>query len=290
MVALVALVLWSGCAALNRPEPTDISIDAGDFSRGDVEARNPVRVVTFNVHGESAASITRGLRRSRPLGRADIILLQEIDAHGDEPESETRRIARALGMAFVYAPGYGLSDGGSHGVAILARWPLSDVTLIELPRYDVHVNSGRRVAIGVTLSIGGAPVRVYNVHLDNRINPSERLVQLAPVFRDAAERGLRHVLVGGDFNTSPFCWIAHLLPFPCGMQTRCVERFARSQGFDTPVTESGGTAKWLAMRLDGVYTRGLQVVAFAVDDDTRLSDHLPLWLDVVVVAGARVAP
>jgi endonuclease/exonuclease/phosphatase family metal-dependent hydrolase len=34
------------------------------------------------------------------------------------------------------------------------------------------------------------------------------------------------------------------------------------------------------MRLDHIYTRGLQVGAFRVEHDVRASDHLPMWADI----------
>jgi endonuclease/exonuclease/phosphatase family metal-dependent hydrolase len=276
--------LASACAGLNRRDPASTSVQRGDYTaaRSAKDARDTgagIRVTTFNVHGEPPARIARVLQRSRVLRDADVVFLQELETQTAGPESSPRKIAEQLRMSFAYAPGYGLGEEGSHGVAILSRFPLSEVTLIELPRYSVHFNSARRVALGATVRIGEAAVRLYSVHLDNRINPSDRRAQLEPVVEDALQQPVTRVIIGGDFNTSPFCWISHAIPVPCGLQTKRLEGYVRKHGFDTPVTASGGTAKWLAMRLDGIYTRGVTVVDYGVEDAIRISDHLPLWLE-----------
>src|SRR4029079_2106264 len=105
-------------------------------------------------------------------------------------------------MSYAYAPGYGLRAGGSHGVAILSRWPLRDLELVRLPRERVVFNSPRGVARGATALVPGRPLRVYSVHLDNRINPAARRRQLAPVLAAASGSELPAV-IAGDLKTSP---------------------------------------------------------------------------------------
>ena len=273
--SLFPLLALAGCAALNRAEPADTAVRhlnrrpaAGDDGQ--------LLVVTYNVHMETASRIARGL--SGPwLRRADVIMLQEIESHNREHLSRAGQVAARLGMSYAYAPGYGLSAGGSHGVAILSRWPLSDLELIELPRAHVVFNSARRAALGATVHYPGRPLRVYSVHLDNRINPSQRRRQLAPVLTAAAARADLPVIVAGDMNTSPFCWVGHVLPVPCGRQDDRLEALARERGFDLPAKRSGPTHKWMSMRLDALYTRGVAARRVGVERAVRVSDHLPLW-------------
>jgi endonuclease/exonuclease/phosphatase (EEP) superfamily protein YafD len=101
---------------------------------------------------------------------------------------------------------------------------------------------------------------------------------------DAAEAWVGPALIAGDMNTSPFTWVGHVMPMPTGRQDDRVEGYVRSRGFTTPVTDSGPTSQWLSMRLDAIYTRGLDIVEHDVERTVRASDHLPLWVDLLVAA------
>ncbi len=292
------VLLALGCASLNHPPAKSTSPVTGSYlpalaspetSAPNTSAASPetgpelvarsLRVATYNVHMESAAAIVHALRGNPQLARADVLLFQEIESHNGEGRSRAEAIAQELAMDFAYAPGYELGEGGSHGVAMLSRFPLRDVEVIELPYYGVVVNSARRVAVAATFDIADQPVRIYSVHLDNRINPAKRRKQLAPVLR-AADHFQGPVIIAGDLNTSPFCWVGSLLPIPCGLQDNAVDQSARKHGFALPMAGQGATAKWLAMRLDAIYVRGLQPGARAVERSVRLSDHLPVWVDL----------
>ena len=273
--SLILLLAVAGCAAVNRPDPADTAVRHRNRPAAGPDD-GQLLVVTYNVRMESAARIARGL--SGPwLGRADIVFLQEIESHDRERSSRAGQVAERLGMSHAYAPGYGLRSGGSHGVAILSRWPLEDLELIELPRRQVVFNSARRVALGATVRYPGRALRVYSVHLDNRINPAERRRQLAPVLAAAAARRELPVIVAGDMNTSPFCWLGHVVPVPCGRQDDRLEALVRERGFALPARGSGPTTPWLSMRLDAVYARGIEARRVGVERQVRVSDHLPLW-------------
>jgi endonuclease/exonuclease/phosphatase family metal-dependent hydrolase len=276
-ISVAALVLVGACAAhLNRSDPLDARVVLGDAAHASHGARGSLRIATYNVHGESAENIFRAIRGNPPIAQADVLFLQEIEI---DSENTPRRLAELLGRGYAYAPGYRVGRG-SHGVAIISRYAMSDPRLIELPRHHVVFNSARRVALSVTIHLDGQPVRLYSVHLDNRLNPADRVAQLEPVLADARSAATVPVVIGGDMNTSPFCWIGHIIPVPCGVQDNRLEAAARASGFDTPVRGSGATSKWLAMRLDAIYTRHLRVEGFGVSDLMRVSDHLPLWIDV----------
>ena len=297
LAALVVAAAVCGCAAVNRRHPADTgpegdptierqascwpaTKDRDDQPGRDVIARpTRVRLVTANVHGSSGRVIAHAFLADPVLHCADILFLQEIEHYHRDQPSEAGRLARALGLSYAYAPGYGLDDGGSHGVAIVSRFPLSDIHVVELPYIGVHVNSARRIAVAAIAHINETEIQLYSVHLDNRINPAQRIAQMTPVFDDARAHGDLPAIMGGDLNTSPFCWLLHLVPVPCGRQTGRLEAFARQRGFATPVRHSGATSEWLGMRLDALYTRAIEVIDFDVARSVRISDHLPLWID-----------
>lgn len=277
-------------AACRHPDPANLAVEAVAAASAPpaAAAGAPLRVATYNIHHIDAPHLIAALAADRDLAAADVILLQEV-VRRDGADSSACAAARARGWHCAYAPGHGL-DGASLGVAIVSRAPLADLEAIALPFYHVRFNAGRRVALAATIEVGGTPVRVFSVHLDNRLNPAQRIHQLSPVMA-AAARWDGPALIAGDMNTSPFVWLGHVVPVPAGVQDERLERHVRSRGFDTPVVSSGPTSQWLSMRLDAIYTRGLAVVDHDVEHGVRASDHLPLWADVTLapptVAAAR---
>jgi endonuclease/exonuclease/phosphatase family metal-dependent hydrolase len=119
-------------------------------------------------------------------------------------------------------------------------------------------------------------VTVYAVHLENRLTVRDRRTQMLPVLEDAA-RQTTPVIIGGDLNTRPFTWIAHLIPVPSGTQDDHMEALARAEGFDTPVKDTGPTSRFFQMKLDAIYTRGFATQRFATAEAGDLSDHLAVW-------------
>ena len=283
-LAIAFLLSPFACARLNHPAPVDPSVITGTQGPA-LTSKRSLRIATYNDHMESAEKLVSVIKGNANLREADLLLLQEIEAHESEGSTRAEQIAEALGMNFAYAPGYQLRSGGSHGVAVLSRLPLQDVQRIELPYYHVVVNSAPRVALAVTVTLDEQALRVFSVHLDNRINPHERLLQMQPVLRAAADFP-GPVIVAGDLNTSPFCWAGNLVPIPCGWQDNAMELGAKGYGLQSPVAGVGATSKWLAMKLDAIYTRGLAPGASAVERGVRLSDHLPMWLDLELPAAS----
>ena len=277
-LAVAPLLALAACAAINHAPPRDPSPEL-HLDRADAPPPpSALRVVTYNVHGVDGAEIARAIRGDETLAHADVILMQEVASFG--PCSAACVAGEALGFASVYAPGH-QQDGGTSGVAILSRWPLHDPQVIELPFKFAVYNAARRIALAATLDSAEGPVRLIAVHLENRINPTDRIEQLTPALEHA-----RHfdgaVIIGGDMNTSPFVWGAHVVPVPAGNQDDLLDAAVRAAGLDTPVAGSAATSQWLNMRLDAIYTRGIKAVAHGVRQSVRISDHLPLWMDAQI--------
>lgn len=274
-LAPALLTLAASCAGLTRQAPRDRSLELSPASATLSTAAPPrLHVVTYNTHGVSGRELARALGADDATAEADLYLLQEVAARGGC--SSACELARALGFAAIYAPGH-QQDGGTSGVAIVSRWPLGDAEVIELPYQYAVVNSARRVAVAATVDTERGPLRVLSVHLENRISPDARVRQLAPAL-EHARTFAGAVLLGGDMNTSPFSWIWHLIPVPTGRQDDVLVAAVRDQGLDAPVAKSAATSKWLGMRLDALYTRGLLAKRHGVANEVRASDHLPLWL------------
>jgi endonuclease/exonuclease/phosphatase family metal-dependent hydrolase len=269
---VLLLAVMVGCA---HAPPVDRSIEATSPA-GAARAPLPpdLRVVTFNLHGQPGDVVARAMQTDPALRGADLIILEEV--HGHHGCSSACEIARALGFHAVYAPEFADRDG-TDGVAIVARAPIDSAQVIPLPYYNVHLNDERRkAALAATLRIDGRPVTVYAVHLTNRLTVRQRAQQMMPVLEHAASQSTP-VIIAGDFNTSPFTWLGHIVPIPTGTQDDRFEELMRAHGFATPVADSGATSHWLSMKLDGIYTRGFETVRFATADAEDVSDHLALW-------------
>lgn len=288
-LAVTLVAVLAGC--FQNGLPKDRSIEATFPAQPAVSTLpRQLRVVTFNVHGEPAEVVAKAIKRDRMLRYADVIFLQEVHRieKPNAPACSTAcGIGKELGFHAVFAPGHAIPEG-SHGVAIVSRTPITSAQVIELPYFHVHVNSGRRVALAATFTVDGVPVTAYAVHLDNRLNVGDRREQMMPVLEHAA-RHSTPTIIAGDFNTSPFTWISHVVPVLTTTQDNRFESLMRSHGFATPVTDSGPTFRYIGMRLDGIYTRGFDTLKFATADADNISDHLALWAELRAKSGVATA-
>jgi endonuclease/exonuclease/phosphatase family metal-dependent hydrolase len=287
----IALIIVGLVGCTRLPDPRDPRVEVVDSATRVTTARE-LRVVELNTHGQPGERIADAIEHDPMLRDADVLVLTEIhrslaivDSRTDVGCSAACVVARELGYASVYAPGHaepaehGEHDGaggdGDGGVAILARARIDAPRVIELPEFNIHVARERRIGLTATLVLAGdaSPIAVYAIHLENRLTPRERQRQLEPILDDAAARAMP-VIIAGDVNTSPFSWLAHVLPIPTCTQSSKLERFVRAHGFDTPVIASGATSRFLQMRLDAIYTRGMTTHSYVVSEAEDVSDHM----------------
>ena len=283
---LVAVVVLSGCWKL-QGIPANHQLESTFPAKAPAaELPAQIKVATFNIHMEPGGKIAKALVADRALRDVDVIMLEEVPRENGSTCSSACAMGRTLGMYSVFAPAHTKHDD-DFGVAILSRVPITSARVIELPWNDVHFNAGRRIALVATVQQDGRPITLYAVHLENRLNPSDRKRQMTPVFEDAKQQRTP-VIIAGDLNTNPFVWISHWIPIPAGAyQQHEMESFARSYGFDTPVAGSGATHRYIGMKLDAIYTRGFDTKHFAVAHAKDVSDHMALW---AVVAPTPAPP
>jgi endonuclease/exonuclease/phosphatase family metal-dependent hydrolase len=258
-VAWVAIALLTGCrtgrsypdAATPRYTGGRPAALAAAPARGDT-----LRIVSFNVAFAVEIDSAIALLRGEPALRdPDVLLLQEMDDAG------TRRIADAMGMAYVYYPAlFHLRTKRDFGNAVLSRWPITaDVKLI-LPHRSWYART-HRIATVATIQVGATSIRVYSTHLGTLadVGPGSRRDQLRAILADAASH--RHAIVGGDMNSGS------------------VGRVARDAGFAW-ITEKGPSTTRLG-RWDHLFLKGLAVAGDGatgtVLDVRGSSDHRPIW-------------
>ncbi|MGH9789463.1 MAG: endonuclease/exonuclease/phosphatase family protein [Candidatus Acidiferrales bacterium] len=280
---LLAAIPWPRAFAQGSAPPS-LEPESGQLATAPAGAPGVIRIVSFNVHhADDVPALTLAIQRNSGLCSADVFLLQEMESFPAEGASRTRKLAERLGLNYVYAPARLKEAGdGTHGLAVLSRFPLSEVEVIPLKQYGLGVNTRRRIALGVTLELGERRLRLYNVHLDTRINARQRIEQLQPIVEAARRYGAAEVVIGGDFNTNPFYWLLPVLPVFRSNQAKAVDDFMGQKGFATPFAEAGGTIrKWGGrFRVDTIYGRGLTARGFAVEESVAVSDHFPVWVDL----------
>ena len=210
-----------------------------------------------------APRILGELRAVPALRAADVLLLQEVKGRAAED------VAQGLGLHVVRQHAV---NSGEQGLAILSRWPVTDVRVLQLPVYDLAFHSRHRLALGATAATPAGPLRICTTHLDTRLNAAERLKQIAPLVDEAVRAG-KPVLIGGDFNSNPFYWAGHVLPLPAlHHQSASVWEYMRGRGFQTTLPVKATTFDHLGMHLDWIWSRGLRTGESAVFP-LGFSDH-----------------
>ena len=257
------LVVWlvSGCAAFGHNYPTEEGPRYAGGAPTRAGAGDTVRVVSFNIEFALRIDSALAVLQSEPeLRDADIVLLQEMDEPG------TKRIAQALGMAYVYYPAsYRRQTARDFGNAILSHWPIRDDRKVLLPHL-ARIGRTQRTATGATVMVAGNALRVYSAHLATVVNSSrqQRADQLLEILNDAAL--FERVIVGGDMNDPALGLVAE------------------NMGYSWPTREGPRTA--VVGRLDHFFVRGVklpqQQVSGTVVNNRNASDHRPIWIRVVL--------
>jgi endonuclease/exonuclease/phosphatase family metal-dependent hydrolase len=266
---ILALLAGAGCTnALNYADPSGPRYE-GRFAG--IDADPALRVVTFNI--KFSREIDRAIelfQKNHDLQNPDVIALQEMNNAGVD------RIARALGMSYVYYPSaFHPQASGDFGNAILVKGTIESDHKLLLP----HPSRFRhlvRCAVSADVRVDGLRVRVYSVHLETpfQISASDRRDQAGAIVRDAA--GFPGpVIIAGDFNSRDVVG----------------DTFGKA-GFQWVTKDAGHTISFFSW--DHVFVRGLPLRAppkrGIVLNNNGASDHLPVWAEMVPQASpAQVA-
>ncbi|HEY5922387.1 MAG TPA: endonuclease/exonuclease/phosphatase family protein [Kofleriaceae bacterium] len=242
-----------------------------------------LRVASWNVErAPEPEQVAHEIATSPVLATADVILVQEIEAYGDEPGTRTSRLATALGMTWFYAPAR-VQGEGTHGDAILSRFPLTTPEVKQLPIVDQPINPVQRIAQRAVVELGARTLPVVNVHLDTRLSVVDRIRQLDPAVSDNPHE----VLVGGDLNTLPWIFVQTWVPLTGSEavigqdQALVVDDYLNDLGFTTPIIHDADTHESpINTRLDALCPRGFTVVNAGVDYSVAGSDHYAVWIDI----------
>lgn len=270
VVALLAYAV--GCAGRAR--------GAGDVPPGDT-----LRVLVYNIHAGKDAKGLDNLQRVIALIRetgADLVLLQEVDQgtrrSGVVDQPAVLSVGSGLHVAFGSALDY---DGGKYGVATLSRWPIVFDTLYRLPVDPPQDRAGGsrepRGLLRADIRTPSGTIVVFNTHIDasreDTWRRQEARVITSVVLATRQSRPL--LLLGGDLNSTPESAVQEIIREP-GLRDAFTE-CGRGSGLTYPADSA-------VKRIDYLYLTGAMRCARADAPATRVSDHRPLIVDVLIPA------
>lgn len=197
ILSLAALLMMTvGCA----------SVPTGTQERS-------LRVMSYNIEygHEGLDSVITVIRDQHP----DIVGLQEVDVHWSQRSNfvdQAALLAKGAGMEYRFARIYHIPDDDpskpprEFGVAILSRYPITAFTNHEITRHSTQDSTAAPVPqpglLDATIDVNGTKVRVFDVHLDYRRDPSVRAHQVADMLR-YIEPCNEPTLLFGDMNAPP---------------------------------------------------------------------------------------
>ena len=239
--------------------------------------------------GNLISGAARAFTENKLLPPVDVLALQEADKRTLRTGGHhvAKELAEQLGMHWAHEGAgiprgvppvkrqwwldfeepIGLHDEGDTGVALLSRFPLRDVTRIDLPWHECPWRP--RLAMAATISVGSHQLRLFNAHVDPHAAIDGQLAQLE-VIAAQAEAATMPTIILGDFNTLS--------------KQKCIDTrsFLESRGYTTPIPT--GTATWrgggLRMHADWIFSRGVKIERWGVARPLNVSDHWPVWAEI----------
>lgn len=215
-----------------------------------------VRAVHWNIeHGNWYEQVEAALTGDPALRDADLLFFNEIDLGMARAANRdvTADLARALGRHAAWVPLFvestlGRDDDlstaagraneeGLFGLAILSRWPIGEVRIVDLPspeevQFDLERMLGRNVGLIAAVERPGAPFVAVAAHLEVHRTRERRATQVRLIL-DALREERRPVIFAGDWNThtfdrglwhSPLTGAGALLLWPGGALRRRLDR------------------------------------------------------------------
>jgi endonuclease/exonuclease/phosphatase family metal-dependent hydrolase len=243
-------------------------------------APTALRIATYNIH--RCRGLDGRTRPERIIGvlkavDADVVALQEVVGAGPHGGGQAEELGAALGMGWIMSSAR-LLRGHQFGNMVLSRFPITQHVEHDLSWKTCEARRLQRVDV----SVNGATLHVYNVHLGTALlERRHQAERLASIVTDRHVPGPKLVL--GDFNE----WMKGLVTSTLSARLNSVDlrdflKHRRTYPGVFPL-----------LHLDHIYYAGhLEIVGIELPR-TRLSlvasDHLPLVADVRVGGTSKSA-
>ncbi|MBW2543026.1 MAG: endonuclease/exonuclease/phosphatase family protein [Deltaproteobacteria bacterium] len=224
--------------------------------------RREISVATYNVHrwtvinGRSASDPARAAFVISEMA-ADVIALQEVmRPHGGDDPLEA--LAEALGMHVTFAATR-VHKRGELGNAILSRWPIGGVSMLDLSYSRLE----KRVAVAAQIPFDHGVLEVVATHLALADRTRHKQVR---ALLEHPQLGRGPTVLLGDMNAWRRCRATRALDS---------ERWMTA-GIEFPMSFPAARP---VLALDRIYTSGVDLVDISAYDSRaaqRASDHLPV--------------
>jgi endonuclease/exonuclease/phosphatase family metal-dependent hydrolase len=162
-----------------------------------------LKVLTLNLWGEQPplerrmSLVIEGLAELAP----DVVALQEVREVQGKLGNQAETLARQAGYQHVFAPTVAWG-GGHEGLALMARHPIAEHTVLELPHSHAQE---RRVLLSGRIETPAGAVWVHTTHLNYRLHHGrQREDQVVALEAAVASRETETPqIIMGDFNARP---------------------------------------------------------------------------------------
>lgn len=261
-VVVIFTVIWlSSCAVKSIP----------GSSANDRNFKS-LKVLCYNIHHCNPPSapglidiqaVAKVIRQQNP----DLVALQEVDVNTSRSGTslnQATELGRLTGMTAYFGKAIDF-DGGEYGVAILSKYPLSDIQNRPLPTADGTNGEPRTLLSGTVTLPGNKRIIFASTHLDAQRNTANRQLQIKKILELVKQETLP-VIIAGDFNAVPESDVIRQLDsyFKRSCLTGCP--------FTIPVINPNKTIDYIAYTPEDAFT----VVAHEVIKEEYPSDHLPV--------------
>ncbi|MFV0607131.1 MAG: endonuclease/exonuclease/phosphatase family protein [Niabella sp.] len=193
LVIFILLGVFSSCAPKNTPAVSTA------FS-------GSIKVMSYNIHHCNPPSkkelidvnaISNVIKEQTP----DIVALQEVDVNINRSGNinEAKLLAEKSGYPYFHFSKAIDYDGGDYGVAIMSKYPLSDIKTYNLPTVEGTNGEPRVLSLATVTLPGDKKIKFGCTHLDAQRKDINRLAQIKKITEITSGITLP-MIIAGDFN------------------------------------------------------------------------------------------
>lgn len=240
------------------------------------EKKQVLKVLCYNIHHALPPSkkdsidldaIARVITSRQP----DLVALQEVDVHTRRSGAfnQAEELGRRTGLMsyFIKAIDY---DGGEYGVAILSRYPMTDLKRYPLPTKE-GTGGEPRVLGTATVTLPGKRKIVFAcTHLDAQRDSVNRGLQINAI-AETLKGSTVPVIIAGDFNAHPGSGTIRVLD-------TYFKRTCDPCDFTIPVDKPKKAIDFIAFSPEKKFS----VKKHEVIPERYASDHLPVYVELEI--------